>query len=75
MLYSAAKFEETPRDHQTVFAEACAIYQIAYGSARAHGDVSKCGFALNVAGDALCHLYVLKHGSSSVAIVRRLLQL
>ncbi|XP_066339766.1 probable RNA-dependent RNA polymerase 3 isoform X1 [Miscanthus floridulus] len=75
MLYSAAKFEETPRDHQTVFAEACAIYQIAYGSARAHGDVSKCGFAWNVAGDALCHLYVLKHGSSSVAIVRRLLQL
>lgn len=75
MLYSAAKFEETPRDHQTVFDEACAIYQIAYGSARADGDVSKCGFAWNVAGDALCHLYVLKHGSSSVSIVRRLLQL
>uniref|UniRef100_A0A0D9Y4K5 RNA-dependent RNA polymerase n=1 Tax=Oryza glumipatula TaxID=40148 RepID=A0A0D9Y4K5_9ORYZ len=57
MLYDASEFEQTQRDPDDVFSEACVIYQIVYEKAR----WSRCGFAWKVAGRALCHFYALKN--------------
>jgi RNA-dependent RNA polymerase len=61
MLYDASEFEQTQRDPDDVFSEACVIYQIVYEKARWSNDASRCGFAWKVAGRALCHFYALKN--------------
>jgi RNA-dependent RNA polymerase len=50
MLYHAEKFDESPRNRNEVFSEACAIYQIVYQYAIRRDKVSMCGFAWKVAG-------------------------
>uniref|UniRef100_A0A0E0JF81 RNA-dependent RNA polymerase n=1 Tax=Oryza punctata TaxID=4537 RepID=A0A0E0JF81_ORYPU len=61
MLYDASEFEQTQRDLDDVFSEACVIYQIVYEKARCSNEASRCGFAWKVAGRALCHFYALKN--------------
>uniref|UniRef100_A0A0E0BYM1 RNA-dependent RNA polymerase n=1 Tax=Oryza meridionalis TaxID=40149 RepID=A0A0E0BYM1_9ORYZ len=68
LLYGASEFEETPRDLDDVFSEACAIYQIAYEKARSANNVARCGFAWKVAGRALCHLYTVKNEGNAVMV-------
>ncbi|KAF0915963.1 hypothetical protein E2562_000599 [Oryza meyeriana var. granulata] len=66
MLYDAPAFEETPRDLDDVFSEACVIYQIVYEKARSANDAARCCFAWKVAGRALCHFYALKNEGDTV---------
>jgi RNA-dependent RNA polymerase len=66
MLYHAEKFDESPRNRNEVFSEACAIYQIVYQYAMRRDKVSMCGFAWKVAGHALCELHLIKRGGETV---------
>ena len=68
MLYHAAEFEQTPRDLDAVFDEACAIYQIVYERAAAAKKPGKCSFVWNVAGRALCHFYALETEGDKVLV-------
>lgn len=74
LLYGASEFEETPRDLDDVFSEACAIYQIAYEKARSANIVARCGFAWKVAGRALCHFYTVKNEGNAVVCSLQLLR-
>uniref|UniRef100_I1NL55 RNA-dependent RNA polymerase n=1 Tax=Oryza glaberrima TaxID=4538 RepID=I1NL55_ORYGL len=74
LLYGASEFEETPRDLDDVFSEACAIYQIAYEKARSANNVARCGFAWKVAGRALCHFYTVKNEGNAVVCSLQLLR-
>ncbi|KAJ1282153.1 hypothetical protein BS78_03G028700 [Paspalum vaginatum] len=62
MLYKAEEFEQSTRERLDLFKEACAVYQVVYKHAMAQEKVkvSKCGFAWEVAGRALCQFYTLK---------------
>uniref|UniRef100_A0ACD5VZG3 Uncharacterized protein n=1 Tax=Avena sativa TaxID=4498 RepID=A0ACD5VZG3_AVESA len=68
MLYHAAEFEQTPRNLDDVFDEACAIYQIVYERARDEKKPGKCGFAWTVAGRVLCHFYALETDGDKVLV-------
>lgn len=78
MLYNAAEFEQTPRNLDDVFTEACAIYRIVYAKAMATNDISKCCFAWKVAGRALCHFYALENEGDtalcSLPVLRKILK-
>uniref|UniRef100_A0A0E0JF82 RNA-dependent RNA polymerase n=1 Tax=Oryza punctata TaxID=4537 RepID=A0A0E0JF82_ORYPU len=74
LLYGASEFEETPRDLDDVFTEACVIYQIVYEKAQSANSVSRCGFAWNVAGRALCRFYAVKNEGDTVVCSLQLLR-
>ncbi|XP_048562321.1 probable RNA-dependent RNA polymerase 3 isoform X1 [Triticum urartu] len=66
MLYDAAEFDDSLRNYNEVFGEACAIYQIVYEYAQSQNKVTLCGFAWKVAGRALCHLHAIKRGGETM---------
>lgn len=66
ILYHSEEFNESPRNHNEVFGEACAIYQIVYQYAIRRDNISLCGFAWKVAGRALCQLHTIKRGGQTV---------
>ncbi|XP_044347912.1 probable RNA-dependent RNA polymerase 3 [Triticum aestivum] len=66
MLYDAEEFDDSLRNYNEVFGEACAIYQIVYEYARRQNKATLCGFAWKVAGRALCHLHAIKRGGETV---------
>ncbi|KAF7035733.1 hypothetical protein CFC21_046550 [Triticum aestivum] len=66
MLYDAEEFDDSLRNYNEVFGEACAIYQIVYEYAQSQNKATLCGFAWKVAGRALCHLHAIKRGGETV---------
>ncbi|KAL6627250.1 hypothetical protein ACP70R_030976 [Stipagrostis hirtigluma subsp. patula] len=74
ILYEAEEYEQSPKNRLELFNEACAVYQVVYQYAMECDQVSKCGFAWKVAGEALCELYVLNHGGPRVTCSRAVLE-
>lgn len=68
MLYDAAEFEQTQKNLDEVFDEACTIYQIVYEKAARFKKAGKCGFVWNVAGRALCRFYALETEGDKVLV-------
>ncbi|KQK03177.1 hypothetical protein BRADI_2g06040v3 [Brachypodium distachyon] len=68
VLYHAAEFEQSPRDLNDVFDEACVIYQIVYKRVQATKKAGSCAFVWNVAGRALCHFYSLGSEGDKVLV-------
>lgn len=68
MLYDAAEFEQTQRNLDEVFDEACTIYQIVYEKAARFKKAGRCGFVWNVAGRALCRFYALEAKGDKVLV-------
>ncbi|KAL3535694.1 hypothetical protein ACH5RR_004155 [Cinchona calisaya] len=60
LLYEAAELRQSQKDIKEIYKEALAIYHVTYDHAISQRDVSKCGFAWNVAGSALCKLHAIR---------------
>lgn len=66
MLYEAEDFASSSRKIEDIYNESLAIYHASYDYAWKNSDVSKCGFAWKIAGEALCSLHEMKTPGRSI---------
>lgn len=66
-LYEAASLNESEKQRQQIYNEACAIYQVVYEDAKLNKN-KKCYFAWRVAGEALCDIYIYNQQKQPIPI-------
>ncbi|XP_071715464.1 probable RNA-dependent RNA polymerase 5 [Rutidosis leptorrhynchoides] len=66
MLYEAEDFATSSRNMEDIYNDALAIYHASYEHAQRYAEVSKCGFAWKVAGEALCSFHAMKAPGRSI---------